>query len=299
MHWQILMSLVLATALGVTFKWVLESTGADSDAAKFISYATDIGRFLGDLFMRALKMIIVPLVVSSIIAGLASLAGLDRLKQLGMKTVGFYLLTTFAAASVGLFMVNLIKPGEIAGQPNTKIEQAFNDEAAEASSMQKGKFTDDRQSQAKDWKDIFRRMLPTNILAAGSDNGELLGVLVFALIFGITMTKFPPDQMAGMRGFFTSLNDVMIKITHGIMAFAPIGLFGMMLDTVTKTGGDFFLQMLPYMGTVLGALAIHLFIVLPLILRFIGGVNPLAHFAAMKTALLSTWMVRRCMSVSQ
>jgi len=289
MHWQILLAIILATSLGLIFKQIVASVGVESDAVKFIAYTTDTGKFLGNLFMRALKMIIVPLVVSSIIAGLASLAGLDRLKQLGMKTVGFYLLTTFAAASIGLMMVNIVKPGVKDGQANQEIQQAFSGEASAASEMKKERFSDGQQSKAKDWKDIFRRMLPTNILAAGTDNGELLGILVFALIFGITMTRFPPDQMSSLRDFFTSLNEVMIRITHGIMAFAPIGLFGMILDTVVQTGGDFFFEMLPYMGTVIAALAVHMFIVLPLILKFVGGINPLAHFAAMKTALLTAF----------
>ena len=113
LHWQILISLVLAIALGLIFR-SMDHQATDGSAIKgFLKEAISLGKLTGDLFMSALKMIIVPLVASSIIAGIASLAGLDRLKQLGAKTIAFYLSTTLIAATVGLLLVNVIKPGEI------------------------------------------------------------------------------------------------------------------------------------------------------------------------------------------
>jgi len=288
-HWQIIIALVLATILGLIFKEVVKMAGAESDAAKFIAATVEGGKFLGDMFMRALKMIIVPLVVSAIIASIAGLAGMDRLRQLGAKTIGFYLLTTLMAALVGLLMVNMVEPGKVDGKPNAVIEKAFQEEESKASQEKKDRFSEGQQEKAKDWKATFEKMVPTNVVKEATDNGGLLGVLVFSLMFGITMTKIPRDEMKTLRTFFTSVNDVMIRLTNGIMLFAPIGLFGMMLKTSYGSGGDFFIQMLPYMGTVLGALAIHMFITLPLILTVIGRVNPWAHFAAMKTALLTAF----------
>ena len=131
-------------------------------------------------------------------------------------------------------------------------------------------------------------MLPSNIVKAAAD-GQLLGLLVFSLMFGIAMTQFPTQQMQPMKDFFQSLNDVMIKITHWIMLCAPFGIFGMMVNTVYNSGADVFLLLAPYFFTVLIALALHMFLVLPLILKFIGKVSPIAHFKGMKTALLTAF----------
>ena len=238
--------------------------------------------------MQALKMIIVPLVVSSIIAGLAGLAGFDGFKRMGMKTLSFYLLSTLCAVILGLLIVNTIQPGLVDGQPNNELREVFDNAPAATADSDKERFAVDRQDQAKDWTAIFKRMLPSNIVKAAAE-GQLLGLLVFSLMFGIAMTQFPTDQMRPIRDFFQTLNDIMIKITQWIMVCAPLGIFGMMIVTVHKSGAEVFQQLGPYFLTVLVALALHMFVVLPLLLRFIGKVNPIDHFKAMKTALLTAF----------
>lgn len=285
LHWQILIALALALIVGLTLRHI--DSGPETPA--WIVQTTDICKFIGDLFMSALKMLIVPLIASSVIAGLAGLAGIDRLKQLGAKTLGFYFMSTLIAATVGLVMVNSIKPGEVNGQPNAKIEEAFQKAEDQNKDKQGHRFVDDQQDKAKDWKSIFFRMFPQNIVQAATSNGGLLGVLVFSLLFGIAMTQFPRDQMSTLREFFECFNQVMVRITQWVMAMSPIGLFGMMVATVYSVGADFILEMKWYFITVLCALAVHLFVVLPLLLKFIGKVNPFAHFAAMKTAMLTAF----------
>lgn len=292
LHWQILIALVLAVSLGLIFRNLYFSSAEGSSARLFISEAVSIGKFVGGLFMSALKMIIVPLIVSSVIAGIASLAGMKRLKEMGVKTVGFYLMSTFIAATIGLVMVNVIKPGEVNGSPNQKIHEAFVSAEkmdSEAEMSKKGRFSDDAVEGAKDWKSLFKKMFPSNIISAASDNGQLLGVLVFSLLFGIAATTLIPEQIEPVKNFAVSFNEIMIKVTHWIMVLSPIGLFGLMLDTVFNVGAEFLLEMKWYMGTVIMALAIHMFVVMPMILRFMGKVNPWAHFTAMKTALMTAF----------
>lgn len=279
-HWQIIIALISAVIVAS----LLKTYTAPEQIGTFLK----ICDLLGDLFMQALKMIIVPLVVSSIIAGLAGMAGFEGFKRLGLKTLGFYFITTMTAVILGLVMVNIIQPGLIDGQPNAELRQVFDNSAANISEADKARFTESRQDQARDWTSIFKRMLPQNIIQAGATD-QLLGLLVFSLLFGIAMTRFPVEQMQPVRDFFQGLNDIMIKITQWIMICAPIGIFGMMVNTVYENGAAIFTQLGPYFATVLIALALHLFIMLPLLLKLLGKINPLSHFRAMKTALLTAF----------
>jgi len=285
-HWQILIAIGLAVVVGSTLKNIVESV--DGESVYWVDRTIEICKLAGDLFINALKMIIVPLIVSSIIAGIASLSGFDGFKRLGMKTISFYLLTTLSAVVLGLFIVNTMKPGMVEGKPNAELQEVFK-EQQEANKDIAGRFTDEKQEGAKDWKNIFLRMFPSNIVKAGTDNGSLLGLLVFSLLFGIAMTQLPKDSMAPLYGFFQGLNDVMIRITQWIMACAPIGIFGLLTATIFNTGLDIFEHMWLYFITVLIALALHLFCVLPLILKFVGKINPIHHFKSMRNALLTAF----------
>ncbi len=278
-HWQIIIALVLATLLGVVFRSV--ANGSDA-----VGQVMAVSTFVGGLFMQALKMIIVPLVVSSVIAGIAGLGGMEGFGRLGLKTLGFYFISTLLAVIVGLAMVNLIQPGMEDGAPNQVIRDAFTAQAADASDAEKAKVAAADQKEAGDFAGIFKKMFPPNIFAAASDNGQLLGLIVFSLLFAIAITQLPQGDMGGLIGFFKAVNDVMILVTKWIMAMAPLGVFALIMPVIYKTGPELFVKMGSYFATVLLALGFHMFITLPLVLKFVAGVSPLAHFRAMREALL-------------
>jgi len=142
------------------------------------------------------------------------------------------------------------------------------------------------EKEAGDFAGIFRKMFPPNIFSAAADNGQLLGVIVFSLLFAIAITQLPQGDMGGLIGFFKAVNDVMILVTKWIMAMAPLGVFALIMPVIYKTGPELFVKMGSYFATVLLALGFHMFITLPLILKFIAGVSPIAHFRAMREALL-------------
>ena len=282
-HWQILASLVLATLTAVAFRALF---GGEIAEGGFVARAIETADFIGDLFMRALKMIIVPLIVTSVISGIASLHGMEGFGRLGVKTFGFYAVSTLLAVLTGLLMVNLIEPGKRDGQPNEVIREAFEKRAGEASEAEKATVREAGQKEGKDFLGVFKAMIPENVFKAASDNGQMLGVIVFSILFAIAITRLPAGEMRTLREFFQAGNDVMITVTRWVMATAPIGVYALIFPVVYKTGAQLFLEMGSYFGTVLGALAIHMFITMPLVLRFLGGLNPLAHFRAMREALL-------------
>jgi Na+/H+-dicarboxylate symporter len=136
---------------------------------------------------------------------------------------------------------------------------------------------------------FFIRMVPTNVFAAAMDNGQMLGLIFFSVLFAIAMTRLSLKQVSPLRDAFVALNDVMIVLTQWIMALAPIGVYALILPVIYKTGGDIFEALSKYFITVLLALGLHLFVVMPLVIKILAGVNPLDHFRAMRTALLTAF----------
>lgn len=288
-HWQILVALVLAVLTAVVFRKLGETAAAGSVQADFIGSAVGVCEFIGDLFKRALQMLIVPLIVTSVIAGIASLHGMEGFGRLGGKTVGFYAMTSLLAILVGLAMVNLMKPGLEDGKPSTVIRMAFEDEAAKATDVEKAKIESAGERKTTDVVDVFKRMFPKNVFAAATDNGQMLGLITFSILFALAMTRLPLAKITTLRDVFQSLNDVMIVVTKWVMFVAPIGIYALILPVVHETGLELFEKLGRYFVTVLLALGIHFFITLPLVLALIGKVSPLAHYKAMRTALLTAF----------
>ena len=275
LHWQILIAIVLAGIIGAF-------TGTDAAVAGVTFHS--VFDFIGTLFINALKMLIVPLIASSMISGMAGIGqsggGLGRL---GGKTLGFYLATTLLAILVGLALVNAVQPGvNAAGEP------VKNELALEAS---KAEVKTDLQSggTAGDVVQIFVRMIPTNILDSASSNGAILSVIFFSLLFGFFMTKIEDEYAEPLYLFWNGIFQVMMKMTELIMKFAPIGVFGLVAKTVAETGFASAGPLLNFSLVVLAALLAHALITLPLLLKFVAGVSPIAMYRAMAPALLTAF----------
>ncbi len=273
LHWQIFIAIVLAIIAGS-----LSGTEGSVFGLRFYQ----IYDFLGTLFLNALNMIIVPLVTSSIIVGVASLGG-DSLGRLGLKTIGYYTLTTTLAILVGLFFVDLFRPGIGPDGPVGAAMNLSQDPNALSAALARVE-----GRGGADIVGIFLRMIPTNIVGAAA-NGEMLGLIFFSLVFGAFMTRIPPRPAEILLLFWQGVAETMMKMTMWIMCFAPIGVFGLVARTVAATGFEAFMPMLFFFFTVVLALAVHTFGVLWALLRFVGGVSPVKHFRAMMPALLTAF----------
>ena len=276
LHWQILIALVLAVVAG-------RLSGTDGSVLGVTLYA--VYGFIGVLFLNALKMIIVPLIMASIITGVSGMGGAEGLGSLGGKTLLFYLTTSLFAILTGLMFVNLLAPGIIDGEPARQVlglsQQAADEVAAKVA---------DRS--ITDLSDVFLSMIPPNVIQAAAD-GQMLGLIVFSLLFGFFITRIDRDRGALLGSFWQGVADVMMGITDLIMKFAPLGVFGLVAKTVAGIGAEQINDLAVSLGTftlsVLLALAVHTLVTLPLMLRFLGGVSPLAHFGAMMPALLTAF----------
>jgi Na+/H+-dicarboxylate symporter len=251
LHWQVLVAMALGALAGLVF-------GARA--------ADQLG-WIGDLFMRLLRMIIVPLVLTSIISGVASVGGGRALGRLFGKTLGYYLLSSFLAVSVGLLMVNLIRPGVGANMVETTASDLPPLETPSSP------------------VDLLLSIVPDNVIQAAA-TGDMLALIFFSIVFGAAITTLPEKTGRIVIDLFDALFQVMMRLTSGIIAFLPIGVFALITRMVGTTGFDSFRPLALYVVTIASGLTLHFFITLPLLLILLGRISPRIHFANMREPLL-------------
>ena len=271
LHWQILIALVLAGIIG---RLITEDTSI------FSVPLVSVFDFVGTMFINALKMLIVPLIASSIVVGVAGIGSSSNLGRLGGKTILFYASTTLFAILIGLFLVNLVQPGLVDGEPARDL-LALDADVSDVAAKVGGK-------GAGDVVEIFLRMVPPNIIAAAAQ-GEMLGLIFFSILFGYFMTRLEHEAAEPLFRFWDGLFKVMMKMTEFVMAFAPIGVFGLVAETIVRTGFDAAGPLLVFALTVLGALAFHAMVTLPILIKVIAKVSPLWLYKAVSPALLTAF----------
>jgi len=266
LHWQILLALLAAAVAGV-------ATGPNG--AALAAY-----EFIGTLFLNALKMLVVPLIVSSIIQALLGIGDPHALARMGWKALAYYIATCAMAVVTGLLVINVVQPGLIDGQPAAQLlglTQAHSEEVAKIGH--------------KDLSDIggmFLRMLPPNLIRAAAD-GDILGLITFSMLFGFFAARLPEPLLSSQTHFWRGLQAVMLQLTGFVMRFAPIGVFGLVAKTIAVTGWASARPLALFFVCVLTGLALHLLVNLPLTLRFIARVSPWRHLRAMAPALITAF----------
>ena len=261
LHWKIIISMIVGVGVGFLF----HSSGYQDNTF----YNLII--LLGDLFIRLLKMVIVPLVFTSIIIGVSSIKDRTKIGRLGFKTFLYYISTSLIAILIGLFLANTIQPGIGA----STISSA-------------GAYDTSQLSSSSSMLDILKRMIPTNPISAFA-NGDMLAIIFFAVFFGITLSFVDSKKSSPIIKVIESIYSVVIRMTQIIISLAPIGVFGLMVKAVSNSGLDIFKDLGWYAATIASGLSIHLFVVLPLILIFLVRVNPLEHFRAMAPAMVTAF----------
>ena len=271
LHWQIIIAMGLAALAGAL-------TEMDSSIIGINLYASY--DFFGEMFLNALKMIIVPLIAASIITGMAGAGQSSAFGRLGIKTLTYYISTSLIAIIIGLVLVDLIAPGEMNGLP-IKDQIGLSADTSETLAKTEGK-------GPADLAQVFIRMIPANVIAAAA-NGQLLGLIFFCLLFGFFITKIKEQYKKTLMDFWQGVFEVMMHLTNWVMKFAPIGVFALVAKIVTQTGLEVFIPLFWFVLTVLLALATHMFIALPLLLKFVGRVNPVRQYGAMAPAMLTAF----------
>ena len=269
LHWQIAIALALAALTG----WLAEESTMVFGASLLAIFG-----FFGDLFLNALKMVVVPLILSSIIVGVANMASQGAFGRVGGKTLGFYLVTGLVSILTGLGLVNVIAPGET--ESARALALALPD-ASQVMDRVEGRGTGDLV-------EVIKRAVPSNIFRAALEV-QLLALIFVGVVFGYFMSRLKGPAGETLQNFWVGVHDVMIMITMWIMRFAPIGVFALVGKTLLVSGfaalealGLFFL-------TVLLALLVHFAVWLPLLLRLFAGVRPYAYYGKIAPAQLTAF----------
>ncbi|MGF1638389.1 MAG: dicarboxylate/amino acid:cation symporter [Cyclobacteriaceae bacterium] len=241
----------------------------------------------GVIFVNALKMIAVPLIFASLIIGIANLGDISKLSRMGGKTIGIYFGTTLIAVTIGLLLVNLIKPGKIVTeQTRTEILEIYSETATVTSSRAK-EFLEEGPLEP------LVRMVPENIIMAASQNGNMLQVVFFALIFGIALLKVPKSSSKTVIKFFNGFNDVILKLIDFIMMLAPYGVFALIASLIVELAGDdpskaveILSALVSYSVTVLVGLLIMMLVVYPILFKIFTKVKYRTFFRGIREAQL-------------
>ncbi|MEM6632182.1 MAG: dicarboxylate/amino acid:cation symporter [Bacteroidota bacterium] len=239
--------------------------------------------WIGEIFIRLVKMLVVPLVLVSLILGAASLGDIRKVGKMGAKAFGFFMLTTALAVIVGLMIANVAQPG-VGLDPEKKDELVaqYQDQAA-ARNAQAAEMAS--KSEFEKIIGLFVRMVPTNPFQALGE-GDMLGVIFFSLFLGITITLIPKEKAKILVDFFDALNDAVIKLVTLAMETAPYGVFALMVGVVSQLGLDVLLLLIKYALVVLVGLMLHVAITHFSFIRFIGKQNPLKFLQAIKEAIV-------------
>jgi Na+/H+-dicarboxylate symporter len=254
LYWQILIAFALSVLYGL-----------------FFSEQVHLVAWMGDIFIKALKMIIIPLIFTSIISGIANVGSGDNLGRLGFKTIAYYLSSSTAALFTGLVIVNIFKPG-------VGADLGFANQV-EGLGVAKESFGS-----------TLMNIVPDNLFVAMVEN-QMLSIIFFAILMGFFITKTKEKSHKILLGFFDSLFELIMKITLFVIRFTPYGIFGIVAKQISENNdlGELFSRLGLFMLVVILALFIHAFIVLPIVLITIGKVSPIKHFNAMRTPLITAF----------
>jgi len=267
--------ILVAMLAGALTGWLLGPDGAFG-AVKLLP-TLDL---VGTMFITLLKMLIVPLILASVITGVAALGTGPDIGRLGGKTLGFYVLTTLIAVLIALFIVNLVAPGIADGEP-VGHKLALTADAA--------KVTEGVKARADaSVLDTIRGIIPPNIVEAAA-NTKLLALVFFAVIFGFFLARIDQPHQSTVMSFWQGIFQVMMRITGWVMTLAPIGVFALIAKVVAVSGFEGAGPLLQFAACVVAGLAVYAFVALPLLIALVGRVNPWRLYPAMAPALLTAF----------
>ncbi|MEM6767131.1 MAG: dicarboxylate/amino acid:cation symporter [Bacteroidota bacterium] len=238
---------------------------------------------IGTIFIRLVKMLVVPLVLVSLILGAASLGDIGKVGKMGLKAFGFFLLTTAIASMIGIMVANVGQPG--LGMPEEKKEALMTQYEDVAASKAASATEMAGKSEVEKIFDLFIRLVPTNPFASLA-SGDMLGVIFFALFLGITITMIPTEKSLPLIKAFDGLNDAIIKMVEIAMETAPYGVFALMLNVVATMGLDVLLLLIKYGLVVVVGLLLHVVITHFSFIAFYVKTNPLHFLQAIKESIV-------------
>lgn len=245
---------------------------------------------IGKIFMNMIFMMVIPLILSALILGVADIGDLSRLGRMGFRLLIYTVVVSFIAVMIGVTMVNVFQPGKkISDETRQYLVEEYRHKADEAQSYSES-------ANKKTVGDIIVQIIPKNPIGemahafdSGHQGGGLLSVMFFALVFGIAMASVGTEKTAPVRQFLEAMYEIVIKVISFAMSLAPFGVAALLFNMVINVGADFLVSLLWYVGIVLAALAIHQFVVYGAILKYFANRNPWQFMKDMSEVLLTAF----------
>ena len=269
LHWRIIIGMVLGFLYGLI-----------ANKLGWVDFTNDWIKPWGVIFVNLLKLIAMPLVFASLIKGVASLSDISKLSRIGGKTIAFYLFSTVIAVTIGLFLVNSVQPGNtFSEEKRMELKEKYASKAGKKIVAASNVKDDGPLQFAVD-------IVPSNFISSASDNSNMLQVIFFAILFGISMIMLPKEKTKYVKGFFDGMNDIILQIVDIIMLMAPYGVFALLGGLVVDFGGstDLFIALGMYSLTVIIGLLIMILVMYPILLRIFTQIKYIDFFKAISPA---------------
>jgi len=259
LHWQILLGMALGILLGFM---AIQMPGGKE-------FVIDWIKPFRTIFINALKLLAIPLIIASLIVGISRLNNIAQLSKLGGRTIGIYLVTTVIAVTLGLLLVNTIKPGNFIQE---ETQQDLLDSYAGDASL---KMEQALEQKEKGPLSALIDLVPENIVQAATDNGNMLQVIFVVILFGIGMILIKEEEAAPVKAFFRGFNEIIMKLVDIVMLMAPYGVLALMATLVAESpSADIFIALGAYSLTVVIGLGLMTLIFYPLVVRLFTGYSP-------------------------
>lgn len=272
-HRQMLLAFVVGITAGLLVNW----QGADQAWVQaVIDYGTGP---MGQLFLNLLKMLVVPLVFSALMLGVVEIGDPKSLGRIGLRTLSWIVLVTGIAVGIGLVLVNLVQPG--VGLP-PELAQSLISSGAEKTGEIAGK------ASAATPMALLLNLIPTNPIAAAA-NGDLLALMVVALLFGVAATVHKTEGVKSFVGAVQGVYDISLLLISWVIRLAPFAVAALLFNLTARLGFDVIVQLSKFVFVVVTALALHTFVVFPILLRTLGGVSPLWFFRQAEPAMMTAF----------
>ncbi|HEY6061304.1 MAG TPA: dicarboxylate/amino acid:cation symporter [Gemmatimonadales bacterium] len=273
LHTKIIIGLVLGAAAGLaSYTWA-------RDAAWTAWLREYIAQPVGQIFLRLLIMTVVPLVFCSLTVGVAGLGDIRRIGRVGGRAIGYFLVSTALSATLGLILVNLVRPGD--GLDATVREQLMNTYRTQAQGIQQA-------MTIKPGVDMVVNIVPRNPVKAAADL-DMLGIIFFSVMVGVALTLIPEEKSKPVQKLLEAGGDAIVKIIDIAMQLAPYGVFGLIFVVTSRFGWDLLGALGKYVAVVLVGLLLHGAVTLSAMVRFLGGLNPVTFFSRIRASMITAF----------
>ena len=290
--------MLLGLLIGATFGLIANGMWADHAALDWI--VRNLADPIGKVFINFLLMLVAPLLFAALVMGIAELE-LAQLGRLGVRMLGYTVVVSAIAVTIGLVMVNTLQPG--AGMPDEMRDRALKSDVDKRLFNFLAEVPDAPEEVVKavmarpdlpkpsdqSVVDLILSMVPDNVVGAAGSNAKLLGLIVFALVFGIALAFTDTPASHRLRETIQGLYDVLMRLIEGILYFAPLGVGALLFSMTARLGFEILQQLAAYVGVVVAALAIHMFVVYSLSVKLLGRMNPLAFFRGSRLAMVTAF----------